>query len=52
MEMPKLDVTALPDLGTMTGVYGSQRHPTRSVGSDDSIIVLMSFLYEIIGDNG
>jgi len=47
MELPKLDPIALPDLPHATGVFGSQQHPSSASGSDDTLIVLMVFLYDI-----
>lgn len=48
MNLPQIDVSALPDLDTLTGVFGSLAHPGNAVMSDDSIIILMVFLYEIL----
>jgi hypothetical protein len=48
MELPKLNSATLPDLDELTGVYGSQRHPAPAAGSDDSILILMAWLYEIL----
>jgi len=47
MELPKIDTKALPDSIDMAGVFGSAEHPTRSMGSDDSIIILMTFIYDL-----
>ena len=52
MNLPKLDVSALPDLETLTGVFGSVLHPAQAVYSDDTIIILMTFLYEIMPPGG
>lgn len=46
MELPKIDAINLPDLPDAAGVFGSQQHPSGS-GSDDTLIVLMVFLYDI-----
>jgi hypothetical protein len=49
MNLPKLDLSALPDLDTLTGVFGSLTHLHRAGGySNDTVIILMSFLYEIM----
>ena len=48
MQLPKIDISTLPDLGTMTGVYGS----TAGRGQDDSIIILMAYIFEIIPPGG
>ena len=39
MFLPKLALSALPDLSTLTGMFGSQAH-------DDSVVILATFLYE------
>lgn len=43
MKFPKIDLTSLPDLDTLTGVFGALRH---GPGSDDTIIVLAAIVYE------
>lgn len=48
MNLPKIDISALPDLDTLTGVFGSLLHPAQALMSDDSLIVLMAYLYEVI----
>jgi hypothetical protein len=45
MHLPKLDPT-LPDLDSLTGVFGSLADFARVQSSDDSIVILMTFLYE------
>ncbi|MDE2403825.1 MAG: hypothetical protein KGM17_03800 [Sphingomonadales bacterium] len=47
MELPKIDMKNLPDQTQMTGVFGSALEPTRTDGSDDSIIALMVFIYDL-----
>lgn len=47
MNLPKIDLASLPDLDTLTGLFGSLMHATRIQESDDSIIILMTFLYEL-----
>lgn len=47
MNLPILDISILPDLDVLTGVFGSlQQHIDG--GSDDSAIILMVFLYEVL----
>lgn len=46
MELPVIEAVHLPDLPDAVGVFGSQQHPT-GTGSDDTLIVLMVFLYDI-----
>jgi hypothetical protein len=48
MNLPKIDLSTLPDLDTVTGLFGSLLHTSRVVESDDSIVVLMTFVYELI----
>ena len=45
MILPKLALAALPDLSTLTGMFGSLAEG-RSPGHDDSIVLLATFLYE------
>lgn len=49
MKLPTIDITSLPDLDTLTGVFGSLRD--RPV-HDDSIIILATFVYETSGRIG
>lgn len=44
MKLPKIDLTSLPDLQTLTGVFGSGR--THNPGHDDTIIILATFVYD------
>jgi hypothetical protein len=48
MNLPKIDLSALPDLDTLTGVFGSLAHLGRIAESDDTILLLMTFLYELL----
>jgi hypothetical protein len=43
LSLPSIDLAALPDLSHLTGLFGGIGHV---VGSDDSIVVLATFLYE------
>ena len=47
MNLPKIDTSALPDLDVLTGVFGSTQHAIMG-GSDDSIVILMVFIYDIL----
>lgn len=47
MADPKIDAATLPDLETLTGMFGSAVDAAKFYASDDSVIVLMSFLYDI-----
>lgn len=44
MKLPKIDLSSLPDLNTLTGLFGSLRTP--NPGHDDNIVVLMTIVYE------
>lgn len=47
MTMPTIDISALPDLDVLTGMYGSLKHADPGLGaSNDLIIVLMVYIYE------
>jgi hypothetical protein len=45
LELPSIDLAALPDLSHLTGLFGSIGHV---VGSDDSIVILATFVYETV----
>ena len=48
MNLPKIDIASLPDLDTLTGIFGSLKHWDLALAaSNDLIIVLMVYLYEI-----
>jgi len=47
MNLPTSDISALPDLDTLTGLFGSLTDVARVQSSDDTIIILMTFLYEL-----
>ena len=42
MNLPKIDVTSLPDLELMTAMFSVVRRP----GHNDSIVVLATIVYE------
>lgn len=46
MKLPKIDLSSLPDLDTLTGMFGSLMHTIRIVESDDSIVTIMVIVYE------
>lgn len=48
MNLPTIDISALPDLDKLTGVFGSIAHPAQAMSSDDTIVIIMAFLYEIL----
>lgn len=45
MTMPKIDLSTLPDLNTLTGLFGSFSQ-VRMPGHDDSIIIIATVVYE------
>lgn len=47
MNLPKIDLDALPDLDTLTGLFGTLTDAARVQYSDDTIIILMTFMYEL-----
>lgn len=48
MEMPKIDALNLPELPDAAGLFGSQSAQANGIpGSDDTLIVLMVFLYDL-----
>lgn len=51
MNLPKIDISALPDLDTITGVFGSLAHAAHVQSSDDTLIIMMVFVYEFIQGN-
>lgn len=48
MNLPKIDLAALPDLHSLVGMFGSLVHPLHAQSNDDTVILLMTYLYEII----
>lgn len=49
MNLPKFDLSALPDLDTLTGMLGSLSSPDQRVQIiDDSLIDVMVYVYEVI----
>lgn len=51
MNLPKIDISTLPDLDTLTGVFGSVSSSLQAQSSDDSIVVIMTFVYDILISN-
>jgi hypothetical protein len=46
MNLPKIDISALPDLDVLTGVFGSLKYAPAAMASDDTVIILMVFVYD------
>jgi len=49
MNLPQIDASALPNLDVMTGVFGSLVHKA-ALASGDSTVIIITFLYDILGD--
>ena len=47
MNLPMIDVSVLPQLDTLTGVFGSLLPGGQAQSSGDEIVVLMVFLYDL-----
>lgn len=52
MNLPKIDISSLPDLDQLTGLFGSLVDAARVQSSDDTIVILMTFLYELSPTRG
>ena len=48
MDLPKIELSSLPDLDLPTGLFGSLADGFRAAYSDDRIVDLMTFVYEIL----
>lgn len=44
IKLPKIELANLPDLDTLTGLFGSIRTP--NPGHDDTIVILATIVYE------
>jgi hypothetical protein len=49
MNLPKLDISTLPDLDVLTGVFGTASPLARQ---SDSIIILATYIYETVPPHG
>jgi len=49
MNLPTIDISALPDLDQLTGLFGSVANPLQAMETDDTIFFLMVFLAEVLG---
>lgn len=47
MDLPIIELASLPDLDTLTGVFGSLLDTAKAQKSDDTLIVMMTFLYDV-----
>ena len=50
MNLPQIDLSQLPDLETLTGLFGSGH--VGLPGTDDRIVIMMTYLYEIMPPAG
>ncbi|MBN8502544.1 MAG: hypothetical protein J0M19_15560 [Sphingomonadales bacterium] len=48
MNLPKIDIATLPDLDNLTGVFGSVSQAIPSLVSDDNVVIIMVFVYEVL----
>lgn len=48
MKLPSIDLSALPDLDTLTGVFGSLANPLRITDSDDTLVIIMTYVYDVL----
>ena len=48
MKLPTIDLAKLPDLDSLTGLYGSMRMP----GSDDSVVIMATIVYDAAPPSG
>jgi hypothetical protein len=48
MNLPKIDISSLPDLDTLTGIFGSLAHHGSHFSIDDAPIDMMVIVYEIL----
>jgi hypothetical protein len=46
MNLPTIDLSALPDLHKLTGFFGSMLSDMPMPGHDDSVVILATFVYE------
>ena len=44
MNLPKIDLSFLPDLDTLIGLFGSIQH--QNPGHDDSVVILATYVYD------
>ena len=49
MNLPQIDIANLPELADATGIFGSHHNQSPSASSDDTLVWLMTYLYEMIG---
>ena len=50
MKLPQIDAAILPQLDTLTRVFGSLAHKASGLVSGDETVIIITFLYELLGD--
>lgn len=48
MNLPKLDISTLPDLDNLTGVFGSISNTIPAMVTDDTVVVIMVYVYDVL----
>lgn len=48
MEQPKIPLSSLPELDTLTGAFGSLANPLQMQGGEDALVVVMVFVYDLL----
>ena len=48
MQLPTLELSALPELDSLTGAFGSLISPVQMQAGDDSMVVVMVFVYDLM----
>ena len=49
MDFPKIDLSLLPDLDILTGLFGSF---SVGPGHDDTVVILATFVYDTVSSGG
>ncbi len=48
MELPRIPLSSLPELDTLTGAFGSLVNPAQLKGGEDALVVVMVFVYDLL----
>ena len=48
MELPRIPLSSLPELETLTGAFGSLTNPAQLKGGEDALVVVMVFVYDLV----
>ncbi len=49
MNLPSIDLSSLPQLDAVSGAASSLHHAVQAQANDETVIILMTFLWDIIG---